>query len=213
MARNSRDQRGQFSTMVRVSGRGKIVPGSNILKKGQKPKDGKWQKKSAYECCDPLPIVGTFYQGGIIGSSTIINNQVMVVDINELAFKPWDAGTNVITGATATALKTGAANTDTIISVQGAGNYAADATRGGAIAYDLPSKDELNEVYTNRIAINIGMLDNGGTAMNLTGVSFWSSSEFSINTAWSQNFGDGVQTSAFAKSDTFLFRGVRWVNY
>ena len=44
MGRSSRDQRGQFSTMVRVDGRGRIVPGSNILKKGQKP--------GAYECCN-----------------------------------------------------------------------------------------------------------------------------------------------------------------
>lgn len=51
MGRNSRDQRGQFSTMVRYDGRGRIVPGSNILKKGQKPEEGKWKSKEAYECC------------------------------------------------------------------------------------------------------------------------------------------------------------------
>ena len=33
MGRSSRDQRGQFSTMVRYDGRGRIIPGSNILKK------------------------------------------------------------------------------------------------------------------------------------------------------------------------------------
>ena len=52
MGRSSRDQRGQFSTMVRVDGRGRIVPGSNILKKGQKPHEGRWQKKDSYECCN-----------------------------------------------------------------------------------------------------------------------------------------------------------------
>ena len=55
MGRSSRDQRGQFSTMVRYDGRGRIIPGSNILKKGQKPHEGRWQKKDAYECCDPVP--------------------------------------------------------------------------------------------------------------------------------------------------------------
>lgn len=55
MGRSSRDQRGQFSTMVRYDGRGRIIPGSNILKKGQKPQEGTWQKKNAYECCDPVP--------------------------------------------------------------------------------------------------------------------------------------------------------------
>ena len=74
MGRSSRDQRGQFSTMVRYDGRGRIIPGSNILKKGQKPHEGKWQKKDAYECCNSTPTttstttvnplaIGTFYSG------------------------------------------------------------------------------------------------------------------------------------------------------
>lgn len=53
MSRNSRDQRGQFKTMVRYDGRGRIIPGGNILKKGQKPQEGNWQAKEAYECCNP----------------------------------------------------------------------------------------------------------------------------------------------------------------
>ena len=59
MGRSSRDQRGQFSTMVRYDGRGRIIPGSNILKKGQKPHEGKWQKKDAYECCNFTPTTTT----------------------------------------------------------------------------------------------------------------------------------------------------------
>lgn len=54
MSRNSRDQRGQFNTMVRYDGRGRIIPGGNILKKGQKPQEGNWQAKEAYECCNLL---------------------------------------------------------------------------------------------------------------------------------------------------------------
>ena len=52
MSRKSRDQRGQFRTMVRYDGRGRIIPGGNILKKGQKPQEGNWQAKEAYECCN-----------------------------------------------------------------------------------------------------------------------------------------------------------------
>jgi hypothetical protein len=56
MSRKSRDQRGQFRTMVRYDGRGRIIPGGNILKKGQKPQEGRWQAKEAYECCTaPAP--------------------------------------------------------------------------------------------------------------------------------------------------------------
>ena len=52
MSRSSRDQRGQFNTMVRYDGRGRIIPGGNILKKGKKPQEGNWQAKEAYECCN-----------------------------------------------------------------------------------------------------------------------------------------------------------------
>jgi len=51
MSRKSRDQRGQFKTMVRYDGRGRIIPGGNILKKGKKPQEGRWEAKEAYECC------------------------------------------------------------------------------------------------------------------------------------------------------------------
>ena len=51
MGRSRRDQRGQFRTMVRYDGRGRIIPSGNILKKGQKPEEGNWQAKEAYECC------------------------------------------------------------------------------------------------------------------------------------------------------------------
>jgi len=53
MSRKSRDQRGEFRTIVRYDGRGRIIPGGNILKKGQKPQEGNWQAKEAYECCNP----------------------------------------------------------------------------------------------------------------------------------------------------------------
>jgi hypothetical protein len=54
MSRKSRDQRGQFKTMVRYDGRGRIIPGGNILKKGKKPQEGNWQAKEAYECCNSV---------------------------------------------------------------------------------------------------------------------------------------------------------------
>lgn len=46
----------------------------------------------------------------------------------------------------------------------------------------LPSKDELNELYKNRTLI-------GGFAKE----NYWSSSEYSNNSAWSQDFSSGIQ--------------------
>ena len=220
MGRSSRDQRGQFSTMVRVDGRGRIVPGSNILKKGQKPHEGKWQKKDAYECCNlttsttttnPLAI-GTFLQGGIIASSTVIEGQMMIVDLNNLGDIKWNNGSNIVTGATATALKTGEANTSLIISTQGAGVYAASATRTGIFDWDLPSQDELNELYVNITAINAGISNNGGTSIADT--TYWSSSEDGSSGgqfARTQDLNDGSQGQN-GKSFTYTVRAVRWVN-
>ena len=92
----------------------------------------------------------------------------------------------VVTGAVATALGSGSANTAAIIAAQGAPaiDYAAglaEAYSGGG--YDdwfLPSKDELDELYVNRAAIGSTWSDG-----------YWSSSEISDRTAWSQDFLDG----------------------
>jgi hypothetical protein len=93
----------------------------------------------------------------------------------------WDNGSYISTGATATALGTGFANTNTIIAAQGTGNYAASVARnhtgGGYTDWYLPSKDELNKLMANKTAI-------GGfvSATNL----FWyyTSSESASDKAW-----------------------------
>ena len=97
----------------------------------------------------------------------------------------WHNGSFVTTGATGTAVGTGATNTTTIISVQGATetSYAAGLARaytgGGYTDWFLPSKDELNLMYTKRVEIG-----------NFTGVRYWSSTEYVTSHAWDQIFND-----------------------
>ena len=83
---------------IRIDGSGRDVAGSLLLR-NKKPGNGKWREVLAYECCNlttstttvnPLA-VGTFYSGGIIASSTIIDNQVMVVDLNDLGGIEWSS--------------------------------------------------------------------------------------------------------------------------
>lgn len=202
---------------IRIDGSGRDVAGSLILR-NKKPGNGKWREILAYECCNlvtttttenPLA-VGKFYSGGIIASSSIIDNQVMIVSLEDLGTATWWNGSAVVTGATATGLKTGSANTDTIISVQGAGTYAATKTRDNILPWGLPSKDELNEVYVNRTVINTGIANSGGDQLNLNSL-YWSSTENDTNNAWLQGFSYGSQATS-NKANTHSVRAVRWVN-
>jgi hypothetical protein len=113
----------------------------------------------------------------------------------------WFNKRTTTTGATATALGTGRANTNAIIASHGIGSYPAslckNLTLGGFSDWYLPSKDELNQLYINRETI-------GGFAS----ANYWSSSEFNNYFAWTQSFGDGSQ-DAFSKYNTYCVRAVR----
>jgi uncharacterized caspase-like protein len=91
---------------------------------------------------------------------------------------------------TGTAIGTGKANTAAIIAAQGAGSYAASLCRnlnlGDFSDWFLPSKDELNLMYTNLKQAGLG---------GFGGVWFWSSSQSSTTNrvAWRQYFSDGRQ--------------------
>jgi hypothetical protein len=102
----------------------------------------------------------------------------------------WYNYSYVVTGATGTALGTGMANTNLIVSKQGPGDYAArlcyDLVSGGYSDWYLPSTDELNKLYLNRAAIG-GL---GSIAW------YWSSTECTQNTAMFQYFNSGVQNCA-----------------
>jgi len=106
------------------------------------------------------------------------------------------------TGATGTAIGTGQDNTTTIVSVQGVGSYAAqlceDLIEGGYDDWFLPSKDELDKLWINRLAI-------GSFADDY----YWSSSEANASIAWYQDFRDGFQGSN-GKLSTYRVRAVRY---
>jgi len=115
-----------------------------------------------------------------------------------------------IKGALGTGIGTGKANTAAIIVAQGVGSYAAALCDSLVIGdYDdwfLPSKDELNLMYTNLKKAGLG---------GFGGVWFWSSSQrynyVLYNLAWEQNFFDGEHDkySRYTKFDKFAVRVVR----
>jgi len=95
---------------------------------------------------------------------------------------------NYIDIKTGTAVGTGRANTEAIIAAQGSGSYAATLCKnlriGGFSDWFLPSKDELNLMYTNLKKVGLGGF--GESCL-------WSSSQYNFSFAWEQSFSDGYQ--------------------
>jgi len=157
--------------------------------------------------------IGDYYQGGIIayflvsgdpGYDANVKHGLIAATADQSSGAQWYNDSNTTTGAIATALGTGSTNTSTIISNQGTGTYAAticdNYAGGGYTDWYLPSKDELNKLYLNRVAV-------GGFAS--VSVSYWSSTEGSNSNAWLQIFGiTGLQGSYF-KSLTVSVRAIR----
>ena len=112
----------------------------------------------------------------------------------------WGCYAVEIPGADGKAVGTGAQNTAEIllgcVSAGIAADLADDYTLNGFDDWFLPSKDELYQLYLNKTIV-------GGFASGF----YWSSSEYSSNLAYLQDFVDGLQ----GISSKFYLRNVRAV--
>ena len=163
---------------------------------------------------EPQPAtIGDFRAGGIVfwvDPADSAHGLVCAIEDQSTGIQ-WFNGTYIVTGATATGIGTGAANTTAIIAAQGPTetNYAAGLARayagGGFTDWFLPSKDELNLMFINKAAIN-------QTATVYAGAIFsdyyWSSTEYDNNLAWYQYF-DGSFQGFDLKNDPTSVRAVR----
>ena len=165
------------------------------------------------------PAVGDVYQGGIVfyileeGDTGYVAGEthgLIAAVEDQISGIQWRNGnTNQTTEATGTAVGTGSANTDAIISVQGpvATSYAAGLARaytgGGYTDWFLPSIDELNLMYSN---IGQGSLENIG---NFDDDYYWSSTEVDTNSAWSQILTNGYLDNGLLKLNWLNVRAVR----
>ena len=150
--------------------------------------------------------IGQSYGGGIIAYLDGTGEHGFIVSSSKIGFgTPWWNGSIIKTGATGIAIGTGKANTDTIIARQGnTGSYAAkncrDYTSGGYSDWYLPSKDELYQLFINRVAL-------GMPSLGL----YWSSTEDFIYTSATEMYMDNNSYSFFSqdKSSTYGVRAIR----
>jgi hypothetical protein len=146
-------------------------------------------------------IVAYILQSGDPGYDANIQHGFIAATADQSTGIQWYNGSYVATSATGTAIGTGQSNTTAIVAAQGVGSYAAklcnDLTVGGYNDWFLPSKDELNKLYTNKVTVG-GFTDY-----------YWSSSEFGADYTWYQQFNYSGYQSIYSKHATYRVRAVR----
>lgn len=151
--------------------------------------------------------IGDSHQGGIIFHLESSGEHGLVcAPTDQSTNSTWSNGSNIITNATGSDFGTGKSNTEIIVAVQGPGNYAAsicnDLVLNGYSDWYLPSKSECFRMYFNLKLVN--------DIANFTDTLYWSSTEASINNAYSQFGNDGYPPNGgYYKNTANYVRAVR----
>ena len=185
-----------------------------------------WKNAAGGDITDP-PAIGDYRDGGIVfyiastpvdldGDGDLDTGLVCAIQDHPNAIA-WIIGGNTQTtenGGTLESIGTGQTNTTAMMSQVGYTGGAATVcdeytTTVNGITYSdwfLPSKDELNQIYTNKATINTTAAANSGS--NFSNGYYWSSTEYDFQYAWDQYFGAYYQ-NGLAKGATNKVRAVR----
>jgi hypothetical protein len=162
-------------------------------------------------CDDPVALAaaspGAVCGYGSVYAGALGGNHLITTAADQGLFS-WNNGTSnwTVTGTTSTS--DGLANTNTLVALADAGApyNAANACRALGSEWYLPSRDELNVLYTNRAAIG-GFNESGSHPAGW----YWSSSETNHACPWAQRFSDGLQSYCY-KNYGLSVRCVRRAN-
>ena len=152
------------------------------------------------------PEIGDFFAGGIVFYLDGYGGGLVSAPSDQSTGVEWgDSG--ILVGGTSTGVGTGAANTIAIVNALGGGAYAAkicaEIDLNGYTDWFLPSKDALYLMYQNLHQHKLGDF-----YAEPAGRQYWSSSEYNVGGAWSQQFDDGYQGLS-TKVDIDRIRAVR----
>ncbi len=144
-------------------------------------------------------LIGDFFAGGVVfwldGNGSGLVCAITDQEINRDNTLKWGCMNNDIDGADDTIIGTGKQNTIDIVADCNTTGIVADVcsklSLNGYEDWFLPSKDELNEMYLNKAAIDARAIAMGGTGFGRN--FYWSSTEYDTEKAYWQYFLNGVQ--------------------
>jgi len=185
-----------------------------------------WKNAAGGDITDP-PQIGDYRDGGIVfyiastpvdldGDGVLDTGLVCAIQDQSSSIE-WILGGSTQTtanGGTSASIGQGQTNTTAMMNQVGyTGGAAAvcndySITVNGIIYSDwfLPSKDELNQMYEHKAAINTTASANSGSNFSIN--YYWSSTESDYNFAWFQDFANGGQ-DGYNKFTTLGVRAVR----
>ena len=200
---------GLFSQNMEIEGKAKVTvmdPATISAQQVAREPDGTLSLMSA----NSTYTIGDFAQGGVVFWVNPSGTHGKVVSIYDVGRTRWSNISGLI-GPSAQSNINGAGNTVAIIMQTGhtssAARHCADLGDGGFDDWYLPSKDELNDVYSNRVAITITALANGGEGF--VPDYYWTSTEENGSDAFQQDFEAGGQGGDDKGSSTGTIRAIR----